>query len=280
MNREQFAIVFRLLEKAPWLTDKSEALMSLLFDDCSNDVSRELLIDLINRFHYISNEAYQAELKKLAESIVQDERISADTTQVIAMAADEGSDSSQFILYGLKMAFHKLRWVGYGEVNRFGRALRKYRDNNKYRNLVLVDEFIGSGQTVISRVAELRRLFNQANIPDYRIIVRVLVASSVGLEVIQNAGIEVHANHIIQRGITDYYPPEAITSKIELMKQLENLLAPIVDQTTLPSLGYGSCESLYIREEGNTPNCVFPVFWWPQYQNGVQRKLLMERAML
>lgn len=31
----------------------------------------------------------------------------------------------------------------------------------------------------------------------------------------------------------------------------------------LPSLGYNGAQAAYCREQANTPNSVFPVFWWP-----------------
>ncbi|MDP5142619.1 hypothetical protein ORJ00_07700 [Rheinheimera baltica] len=278
MNKEQFATLLKLSKTAPWIVDKDEALTSLLFDDCNNENSRDLVIDLLTRFNYWSREQYANELRNLAESVARDTRLTPQTTQIVGMAADESSDSSHLILYGLKMAFRNQGWTGYGEVNQFAKSYQKYKQNNDYKDIVLVDEFIGSGQTVISRVKEIRRIFDYAKVDGYRIIVKVLVSSSVGLEAIRKQGIEVDANLVINKGISDYYPPNEVQSKIEIMRELESILAPQIGPVPLPSLGYGSCESLYMRQEGNTPNCVFPFFWWPQYQDGARRNLIMERA--
>ena len=155
MNKEQFATVFKLSKTAPWIAEKAEALTSLLFDDCNNENSRDLVIDLLTRFNYWSREQYANELRNLAESVTHDQRLTPQTTQIVGMAADESSDSSHLILYGLKIAFRSLGWTGYGEVNQFAKSYQKYKQNNDYKNIVLVDEFIGSGQTVISRVKEI-----------------------------------------------------------------------------------------------------------------------------
>lgn len=45
MNRDIFRIMFALTNKQPWLVDKSQVLEDILFEECANDETRELLID-------------------------------------------------------------------------------------------------------------------------------------------------------------------------------------------------------------------------------------------
>jgi hypothetical protein len=41
-------------------------------------------------------------------------------------------------------------------------------------------------------------------------------------------------------------------------------------------LGYGRTESLFSRKGGNTPNNVFPVFWWEIDKNNRARKTVLK----
>ena len=64
------------------------------------------------------------------------------------------------------------------------------------------------------------------------------------------------------------------------MKNLEiRLLADKISDNNMPSLGYGEIEALYKRENGNTPNNVFPIFWWPRDKNELKRSTIMTRVL-
>ena len=66
---------------------------------------------------------------------------------------------------------------------------------------------------------------------------------------------------------------------MQLMDELEDNLSQNYNGKELPKYGYGKVESLYAREDGNTPNSVFPIFWWPFYKNQNVRVTLLTRAM-
>lgn len=63
------------------------------------------------------------------------------------------------------------------------------------------------------------------------------------------------------------------------MYKLEDKLSKVYEGRKLPRLGFSRAESLYSREGGNTPNNVFPVFWWPFLETRKQRKVMFIRAM-
>ena len=61
------------------------------------------------------------------------------------------------------------------------------------------------------------------------------------------------------------------------MLRLESYLQAKHDNLELPSLGDGEAEALYYMKYGNTPNSVFPVFWWPFLADGTERTTLLDR---
>lgn len=183
MNRNQFELIYSLSKKQPWLEYKYDELISLLFEECDSIEKRELIVELLSRFVYISNDDYLKCLDALVDKITNTENISDDTTQIVALTADANADSAQYLLYGLKSKLAKAGWNNCKLVNTFGRAYRTYTDNkNKHKNIIFIDEFIGSGQTVLSRVAETRRVFENKNINDINIHVYTLAATTIGLK--------------------------------------------------------------------------------------------------
>lgn len=279
MKREDFRTILELSILQPWIVDRSERLDHLLFNDCITSDKQNLIIELIKKFVYLSNAEFISCLKTLSEDIATEPILKDTDTQIVAMAADSSSDSSHLILYQLKIYFEELGWQNHKLVSTHGKAYGTYKKSPQHKNLVLIDEFVGSGNTVIGRVAQIQRQFKDAGITDYSIKVKVIISTEIGLLNAQKAGIEIEAQIILKKGITDSFPHHDVKDKIKLMLELESLLSDQYNDNDMPSLGYGSTESLYLRDEGNTPNSVFPIFWWPFYKDYSKRITLLTRAM-
>ena len=280
LSKDNFHILFRLTQKQPWLTDKHQELQLLLFTDCSSQEQKDLILDLLDRFKYISGKSFGLSLTEMAEDIVTDPDLSDETTQIVAMAAGSGTDSSQYILYSLKRILQENEWEKHKFTNTFGKIYSSYKGLKKHKNIVLIDEFVGSGQTVIGRIKEIKNVFDGAGVTDYRIKVKVIVSTEMGKNAILASDADFSSQIIIKKGISDYYSNQELTKKINLMLYLESLLMHKYQDHELPSLGFGKTESLYCRENGNTPNSVFPIFWWPIYENGNRRSTVLTRAMI
>jgi len=81
-------------------------------------------------------------------------------------------------------------------------------------------------------------------------------------------------------GISGLFTGDELEHQLNLMYSLESKLMPEIDGKKLPKFGYGGAESLYAVEDGNTPNSVFPIFWWPKNANNKNRNPLLERSEL
>ncbi|PVZ78181.1 hypothetical protein C9426_35060 [Serratia sp. S1B] len=281
MDKKEFSIVFQLNKKQPWLAEKHESLLSLLFEDCKNEQERALLIELLDRFTYLQENDFNNALNTLSDSLVMDSDLKSATTQIVSLTADNYSDSGQSILYALKNRLERRGWREHLAINKFGSSYKEFnRKGREHTNIVFVDEYIGSGQTVISRVDEIHRVYQNKGIKNITIKVMVVAASTVGLDKIRSQNIEVKYVHEIKRGITDYFSNIHDRNKsISIMCELEAALSTAYKGSPLPSLGYGGVESLYSRDYGNTPNNVFPIFWWPFYKDSSKRETLLTRAM-
>lgn len=64
-----------------------------------------------------------------------------------------------------------------------------------------------------------------------------------------------------------------------MMRTIEGKLSQSHNYRALPSLGYGELQVALSIESKNTPNNVFPIFWWKYYSNYTVRDVLLHRAM-
>lgn len=280
MKREFFRKVLKLTRKQPWIEEKIDELEHMLYSECQEDnYKQDMIIDLIERFHHLTTKDYSQKLQDLAEDIVTDPQFSEETCQLVAMAADASADSSQYILYDLKPILEKFKWRKYKQVNKFGNSYQIYKRSPSHKNIILIDEFIGSGKTAIGRVNEISKVYKSNGIVDFNIVIRVLASTEMGLKNIKNAGIDIKTQIVLNKGISDFYNEIEANEKIKHMIELESLLSTSYNERDMPSLGYGKTESLYYRENGNTPNSVFPIFWWPFYKSQEERPTLLIRAM-
>ncbi|WP_073582223.1 phosphoribosyltransferase-like protein [Vibrio quintilis] len=280
MSKAEFKTMWALYKKQSWLEQKIDALSSLLFDECKTELQRKLVISLLERFEYLDDEGVAEALNWFIEEIVTDPSLSSATTQIVAMTFDSKSDSGQYILQLLKPKLAEQGWREHLLVNRCDHSLKNFRKaGNLHNQIVLIDEFIGSGKTVVGRVESLKRTYGNSNINNVDIRVVVIAASTVGLQCLRDKGIKVSYFIKVPKAISEYYEDDLERNEnLYSMELLEDGLSQNYMGHDLPKLGYGGTESLFYMERGNTPNSVFPLFWWPETCDGNLRHSLLIRA--
>ena len=100
------------------------------------------------------------------------------------------------------------------------------------------------------------------------IYVCLLCAMEEAITKIKNEKIDIHAEVKLKAGISGYCGDEERENSKNVMRRLESELKQDVNDQPFPSLGHGEAEALYTMENGNTPNSVFPIFWWRYYADG------------
>lgn len=117
---------------------------------------------------------------------------------------------------------------------------------------ILVDDFIGTGDTAAGCVDQLIRKY-----PDMkgRIVVMCVVAQRQGVERLKEIGICVFASEIRLRGINDFYRNDILARNITTMKEIEESLSVRDDY----KFGYGRSEALVCLKR--CPNNTFPIYW-------------------
>lgn len=120
--------------------------------------------------------------------------------------------------------------------------------------IVLVDDFVGTGETAIGAVDYVRELcpFMENN---KRIKLLCIVAMQDGISKTAEKGVELFCRHIESKGISDYYKGDELIKAKEQMESIEKTMKTKAEFR----FGYGESEALVCMER--CPNNTFPVYW-------------------
>ena len=232
-----------------------------------------LIRRLLERFTFLSVDQYEQFILEMASYI--NETFDLGSTLLCATTADRNKDSAQRVLYDLVSTLAGIGCYKVRNVNRYDAAVSE----NNIDCLLLVDEFIGTGQSFVGRVRTLRERFKQKGKPLPAIHGIALAGMNQGLRNIASEFSSLNVCLALKKGIEDYAVAEARNGEYSIMNDLESALSMIFEGESLPPLGYSASEALYSRHGGSCPNNVFPVFWWPQNKNLFDRRPLLPRAL-
>lgn len=255
------------------LKQRDDALL-FLYRSCDTQEQKDLLKDLIIRFNCFDEEIYNLALNGMAEYIYN-LGYNADEIAVVAFAHDSEADSSQEVLQDIKVPLARLFDQNIHTVNRFDRIRRTY-NRAGIKHFIAIDEFSGTGGTLINRYNE----FCDLKIQDATIDFCLIASMQSVLDLAQSNGISLHVEYTMKKGLSDYYEGDVLTVYTQSMKSLENKLAEQIGEQNLCdyTFGFGRSESLYSKLYGNIPNNVFPIFWWKQDLMGRKRKTMFDRV--
>jgi hypothetical protein len=255
--------------------EKSTRLETLLFEsfNAAGDNGVEIIDKILRRCVYLSTQDYEESIEEIAKHLVGS--FNHETTLVCATTADTDADSAQKVLYDLKSVLAAMGLVTIKSCNRHDRA---YSYKGQYSDLLLVDEFVGTGQSLRGRTERIRRQFRENSKPAPRIHAAVIAAMEDGISECERSLDSIWAAHKLKKGIYGHAKEDERAREYLAMNHLEDALEQTYNGIPLPRLGYGSSEAIYGRSKGNCPNNVFPVLWWPTTATASKRKPFFPRS--
>ncbi len=273
--RNDYNNLVSLYSKQDWLKKRKTELEELL-KFCDSESQKKIIISLLEEFSFLNQDLYQKKLNKICDFIMIGSGFNEETTQIVALTKTESADSGQVVLYHLRNSLHGLGWRNFKDVNKLGSAKKIY--NQGFNQIILFDEFIGSGQTIISRVNELKGLIGE----EFYFRCCFIAGMEYAINKVQEQGIDVYCPLKLKKGISERYSGIDLRQAEDDMLNLELKLAPWINTKELYkySFGWKGSEALYSLEGcmGNTPNNVFPIFWWLKDINERNRKHLLKRV--
>jgi len=271
IEHDTFVKLMKVTLEQEWLEDESEALIDL-WNLCKFSSEQELVYSLLLRFKYIDSKELKRLGVQVANYILDSWQLPSKGTRIIAVSDKRNADGSQMFIQSLKNKFVESKWKEYNFINNIGDGQRLTRKNY---NIILLDDFIGTGETIEKRVNWFKeKISGKVNVS---IRVVCLAAMEISRKKLDSMGLEYYSPIWLKRGISDYFKGSDLKDAIKDMKRLESEFEPRYNGQNLPSFGFKKSEALFTIEAFNVPNNVFPIFWWPVLKNYIFRKTLLKR---
>lgn len=272
LSKLEYDWIFSLQKRQKTMLKGKEESLLELYRICDQDFQRNLLRDLLIEFHCFDDDIYNLALIEMSRYIIN-LGFPKEETAIVALCHDSNADSSQALLQDIKVPLARLSGTTYKTINRFDKIQKYY--NQGYRYFIGIDEFTGSGDTIVNRYDDfIRQKFNDAVI-NFCIMAGMVHARKR----IENNNIPINIVYLMKRGISDHYKNGDLENNIQGIHNLEDKLAAKIGITSLSDyhLGYKQSESLFTRLNRNVPNNVFPIFWWKAYSSNNNRLTLFDR---
>ena len=228
------------------------------------EVERNLIIELIERYHWVSIGKYPERILNTLEKIESAKIENLKTIYLfpIIKQEDEGRvKSGQFLMYQIK-AFkrHLQKYVHttFKYVTKFEDFTESTFTMNSDEAIFLIDDYIGSGETLNACLEVIK---TNTSITNSKINIITLAIQNKTANKIEKQGISIYSDYVSKRGITDYSHPSILKDNVEIMIELEKM----IPGGSHFSFGYNGTEALITL--ARTPDNTFPIFWM-QYRIG------------
>lgn len=272
MNIEPFTRIFNIFVKNRWTEQKIYE--SVLENFCYlitnlEDPQRELIFELTERYNWISSNEYQGKLTNVLNSIEEEKLTTCKRIIVFPIMKPEDQEkvkSSHTILYmirGLVPFLPKYNNIEIKEITKFEDISQERFDFKKTDLLFLVDDYLGSGDTIKSTLEIV--LLNRS-IETNRLNIVTVASQQDTIQFVKDIDIPLYYDHIEKKGISDYYDSIKTSEKKDLMLQIEKL----IPGCSHFSLGFNQSEALITLMR--TPDNTFPIFWKEYKKNGQKYK--------
>ncbi len=226
---------------------------NLIFE---KDEEYDLFLELLREFHWISLNDYYNSCRQLLIEIINDLTTGNQNVYIfpiIAKNQQTKNKSGNFIAYLIKSLLPSIEnsdKFKFDDINNFEEVAKiKYRKSDI---LLLVDDFIGSGETLEECLKDIKT--TNKNIGDKFRILTIAIKKDTYDNLSKKYTI--YKNIEVLKGISDYNIGDDVRQKKEIMRNIENRIFSKVGDY---SLGFKESESLISLLR--TPDNTFPIFW-------------------
>lgn len=269
LDRKTFLLLTKLLREVPWLVRYDEALYDL-FALAASEGNQTLLSQLLKRFVRANSEYVEVAANAIAAHVINDWHADPASTKIVATAESYESDGSHVMLAALKAAFAAYEgWQESNFVSAIGRAPRATHDGDL---VILVDDFVGTGSTIVRRRNWLAQMLSQKGTKPSDIRAASVAAMEASKATVEGA-LRFFSPNWLKKGISDHFEGAALAEASANMLTMESKL----DGVDKYSFGWGRSEALFAAEGFSVPNNVFPVFWWKRLRDKPAHRPLLAR---
>src|SRR5690625_998077 len=273
IDENDFTRLTRLHMEHLWLTYEPQALFQL-WCLSENDEQKDIIEFLIKNFSYIDSRRLAEGSQSIASYIGNHWNLNSTNTYLLATCDDRKPDGSQTLIQNLKNKFS----INWKESNFFNSIVTGANEIPANSNVILVDDFIGTGDTITRKVDYINRKIIERELSGISVKIVSLVSMNFAVEVLDKLDVEYYSVHWLKKGISELVSEDKKEVATKSMEDLEKKLKRKYHGKQIPNLWYKKSESLFALESNNIPNNVFPIFWWPFLKGGIPRKTIFRRV--
>lgn len=241
-----------------------------LYNECQSEDQLWIVSKLIEEFNFIDSSRFVDEVEKMGDCIQKTWMLNPKDTIITAICDSSKPDGSQSVIRTLETCL-PVTWKN-SIHNNINEAFHKPN-----QNIVLVDDFAGTGKKVYERII---RLMHHLKTNDYESNVYLVVLAGMedGLDILEKAlngksFCSIKMSKAISENIScSKEKARAIDAMIELEQRIL-LPTPYPKEERFMEYNFGFLlsEAIFFVEALNVPNNVFPIFWKERgYNNGKQ----------
>lgn len=257
LNEDDFNYALSLYGKNSWLLKYAKQLEDTISKILEKRIYKDLFGKMVSKFKYIDSASSNQCVISIADQIINKWKCNCNETILVAVKKVDNlhPDGSFNFLYSLQKELKMWRSDHILTVYDLSFIKRKYTNYN----IVLCDDFIGTGGTIEKRIKDIR------GIQDPK---KKLYVVSIG-------GMRNSCKNLSNTYKVDFFVPIQLDRKLnpeedKVVLQIEEKLAECYKRYSLSqmSLGYGKTGALYYNENYRIPNNVYPIFWWGKMKDG------------
>ncbi|MCV2421339.1 hypothetical protein [Paucibacter sp. DJ2R-2] len=262
--------MFNTILEAPWLRkQRFEHGLTTLLTDAASDDELEAVQHVLKNLSYHTSADLVAAADEAAAQILSGWCLEPRDTLVVGVAERSKTCGSGAYLRAIELALPR-EW---GAHNAFWTPFDSaFRQSHGREHLVIVDDFIGTGEKITNKVAALKA---NPKTRSYNIYVCCFAAMSKGaakVDGLVNGDLLVH--HYFDRCISD---KTVDPKKASLAAGMGSLEGKIFNHPGKYSFGYMQSEAAFYLEGFNIPNNNFPILWVDEYADKKPRAPLFAR---
>ena len=272
-EKEDLVRLMDIHRRHPWLTYENPTGLEELWHVAGNSSEdKELIEFLLDKFHYVDSNMLREACKNIVHHIESIWELSPENSIISALCDNNEPDGSQYLVQSMKNKFSET-WKG----RLYNSIVTSVYNVKNGDNLVLVDDFIGTGNTVSRKASWCAKKSRELGVTDLKIYVCSLAAMRGSYKVIEHSIEDIFNVYWLNKGISDEAPKEKIAAYTKSMISLENSLSWPGSVKKKYTFGYKQSESLFSLESVNVPNNVFPIFWWKYGKGNELRPTIFRR---
>lgn len=282
MHQSDYEKILSLYEKFKWLCFEKGTLEEI-WQYCGSADEKYLLEHLISEFKYLDSNRLALSYRMMSNQVHDAWGLTNEGSYVLAVAdPDDQADSSIGVLIDLKHYFaERATWsLDSDFIPYITKIFEKISDTN---NIILVDNFIGTGDKISRKVKWLRKHLNDQGRDHIRIFILALGAMNISrsvLDALKNADVitDYFASTWHRQGISSFWSGAKRNKYISCIKNISSYLSVRHGGYRMKPLGYKDSEAIFAKSPRWCPNNTFSVFWWPKDKSGKVRKRFFVRA--